>query len=99
MRLWVKRVLAVLTVPGVAIVLILALGAVMSTAACSGQQCPDLGPAGIGFGVLFYGALVVALLVIVISFFTASRRWGIVIPLCGWALLIADIAILAVAFK
>jgi hypothetical protein len=46
--------------------------------------------------VLFYGAPVVALLAIVISFFTARRRWGIVVPLCGWALLIADIVILAV---
>jgi hypothetical protein len=45
---------------------------------------------------LFYGAPVVALLAIFISFFTASRRWGIVVPLCRWALLIADVVILAV---
>jgi hypothetical protein len=95
-RLWVNWVLALLTVPGAAVVLIFALGAVMSTAACNDRQCPNLGPSGIGWGVLFYGAPVVALLAIVISFFTARRRWGIVVPLCGWALLIADIVILAV---
>jgi hypothetical protein len=95
-RLWVNWVLALLTVPGAAVVLIFALGAVMSTAACNDRQCPNLGPSGIGWGVLFYGAAVVALLAIVISFFTARRRWGIVVPLCGWALLIADIVILAV---
>jgi cytochrome c oxidase assembly factor CtaG len=47
-------------------------------------------------GALFYGAPVVALLAIFISFFTASRRWGIVVPLCRLALLIADVVILAV---
>jgi hypothetical protein len=96
-RLWVNWVLALLTVPGAAAVLIFALGAVMSTAACNDRQCPNLGPSGISWGVLFYGAAVFALLAIVIWFFTASRRWGIVVPLCGWALLIADIVILAVA--
>jgi hypothetical protein len=34
-----------------------------------------------------------------ISFFTASRRWGIVVPLGGWALLIADIFILATTVR
>ncbi|EUA78613.1 hypothetical protein I553_2903 [Mycobacterium xenopi 4042] len=55
-RLWVNWVLALLTVPAAVVVLIFALGAVMSTAACSDEQCPTLGPGGIGFGVLFYGA-------------------------------------------
>ena len=39
---------------------------------------------------------VVAFVVIVVSFFTAKRRGGIVVPLGGWALLIADVAIMAV---
>ncbi|HYB83419.1 MAG TPA: hypothetical protein VED43_17650 [Mycobacterium sp.] len=34
--------------------------------------------------------------VIVISFFTAKRRRGIVVPLCGWALLLADVVLMAV---
>ena len=91
---WVNWVLAILTVPGAAIVMLFALGAAMSTDSCTERTCPHLG-VGIDFGVLFYGAPVVALSVIVISFFTAKRRGGIAVPLCGWTLLIADVAILA----
>lgn len=43
----------------------------------------------------FYGAPVVALVVIVISFFTAKRRGGIAFPLCGWALLVVDVVLMA----
>ncbi len=89
---WVDWGLAVTSVPAAAIVMLFALGAVMSTDACSDRQCPDLGRGGIDFGVAFYGAPAVALVVILISFFTAKRRGGIVVPLCGWALLIADVA-------
>lgn len=95
LRLWVNWVLALLTVPAAAAVLIFTLGAVMSTAACSDKQCPNLGPNGISFGVLFYGAPVVAALTIVISFFTARRRWGIVVPVIALALLVIDIVIVA----
>lgn len=89
---WVSWGLAVTSVPAAAIVMLFALGAVMSIDACSDRQCPDLGRGGIDFGVAFYGAPAVALVVILISFFTAKRRGGIVVPLCGWALLIADVA-------
>jgi hypothetical protein len=37
----------------------------------------------------------VAALTIFVSFFTAKRRYGIVVPLCGWALLAADVGLLA----
>jgi hypothetical protein len=95
LRLWVNWVLALLTVPAAAAVMIFALGAVMSTAACSTRACPNLGPGGIGFNFLFYGAPVVAAVAIAASFFTARRRWGIVVPICALALLIADITIVA----
>ena len=81
--------------PAAAIVMLFALGAVMSTDACSDRQCPDLGRGGIDFGVAFYGAPAVALVVIVISLFTAKRRGGIVVPVCGWALLVADVVVMA----
>lgn len=84
-RSWVNWLLAFLTVPGAAIVMLFALGAIMST---DGE---------INFGVLFYGAPVVALLVIVVSVVTAKRRFGIAVPLAGLALLVADVAMLAVA--
>jgi hypothetical protein len=96
LRLWVNWVLALLTVVGAASVMVFSLAAVMSTAACSDKQCPNLGPSGISFNVLFYGAPVVAALTIVISFFTARRRWGFVVPVSALALLVADLTILAV---
>ncbi|HEY2447537.1 MAG TPA: hypothetical protein VGI49_01750 [Mycobacterium sp.] len=96
LRLWVNWTLALLTVVGAGVVMAVALGAVMSTAACSDKQCPNLGPSGISFNTLFYGAPVVAALTIVISFFTARRRWGFVVPVLALSLMIADVTILAV---
>jgi hypothetical protein len=93
---WVNWGLALSTVPAAAIVMLFALGAVMSTDGCSDRSCPNLGRGGIDFGVAFYGAPVVALVVIAISFFTAKRRGGIVVPLAGWALLIIDVVLMAV---
>ncbi|OBJ52423.1 hypothetical protein A9W95_20395 [Mycobacterium sp. 1423905.2] len=91
-------VLALLTVPAAILVMIFAVGAAMSVAACSAAQCPHLGPSGLLYGVLFYGAPVVAVLTIVASFFTAKRRWGVIVPLVGIALLVADLAITALVF-
>jgi len=92
---WVNWGLALATVPGAAIVMLFALGAVMGTAGCSDRSCPNLGHGGIDFGVAFYGAPAVAVVVIVISFFTAKHRGGIAVPLFGWALLIADVVLMA----
>lgn len=96
-RPWVNWGLALATVPAAAIVMLFALGAVMSTDGCSERTCPNLGRGGIDFGVAFYGAPVVAVVVIVISFFTAKRRGGIAVPLAGWALLVLDVALMAAA--
>ncbi|HTY34305.1 hypothetical protein [Mycobacterium sp.] len=94
---WVNWGLALATVPAAAIVMLFALGAVMSTDGCSEHHCPNLGRGGIDFGVAFYGAPVVAFIVLVISFFTAKRRGGIAVPLAGWALLVVDVALMAAA--
>ena len=78
--------------------MLFALGAVMSTDACTDHRCPSLGRGGSAFcdfGVAFYGAPAVALVVILVSFFTAKRRGGIAVPLCGWALLVADVVVMA----
>ena len=96
-RPWVNWGLALATVPAAAIVMLFALGAVMSTDGCGDRSCPNLGRGGIDFGVAFYGAPVVAFVVLVISSFTAKRRGGIAVPLVGCALLIADVALMAVA--
>jgi hypothetical protein len=92
---WVNWGLALATVPAAVIVMLFALGAVMSTDGCSESSCPNLGHGGLNFGVAFYGAPAVAVAVIVISLFTAKRRGGIAVPLFGWALLIADVALMA----
>ena len=94
-RLWLNWALALLAVVGSGLVMVFAMGAVMSTAACSDKACPNLGPSGISFDTLFYGAPVVAAVAVVASFFTARRRWGFVVPVIALALLVADVAILA----
>jgi hypothetical protein len=96
LRFWVNWALAALTVLGAAVVMVFALGSVMSTAACSDKPCLNLGLDGISFDVLFYGAPVVAAVTIIVSVFTAQRRWGIAVPVFALALLVADITILAV---
>lgn len=95
-RLWLNWALALLTVIGAGVAMAVALGAVMSTAACSYKACPNLGPHGISFDTLYYGAPAVAVLTIVLSIFTARRRWGFVVPVTALALLVADMAILAI---
>ncbi len=92
---WVNWGLALGTVPAAVIVMLFALGAVMSTDGCADRSCPNLGHGWINFGVAFYGAPAVAVVVIVISLFTAKRRGGIAVPLFGWALLIADVVLMA----
>ncbi len=92
---WINWGLALALVPAAALVMIFALGAVMSTDGCSDRSCPNLGHGGINFGVAFYGAPAVAVVVIIISFFTAKRRGGIAVPLCGWALLVGDVLLMA----
>ncbi|KQH76138.1 hypothetical protein AO501_30665 [Mycobacterium gordonae] len=91
-------ILAALTVPAAALVMIFAVGAAMSIAACSTAQCPDLGPDGVLYGVLFYGAPVIAGLTIIASFFTALRRRGWIVPVIALALLAADFATIAILF-
>jgi hypothetical protein len=98
-RAWVNWVLALLTVPAAAVVMIVGIGAAMSVAACSRPQCPDLGPSGLLYGVLLYGAPVVAVLTIAVTFMTATRRWGVFVPLCGLALLLSDVAVMAILFR
>ena len=95
-RLWLNWALALLTAVGAGIAMLVALGSVMSTAACSDKACPNLGPHGISFDTLYYGAPAVAALTIVLSFFTARRRWGFVVPVVALALLAADAAVIAV---
>ena len=98
-RVWVNWALALLTAPAAALVMIFDVGAAVSTAACSGVRCPALGPHGLGYGVLLYGAPVIAVLTIVASFFTATRRRGFLVPLWGLVLLLCDVAVTSMLFS
>ena len=95
-RFWVNWTLALLTAPASVVVVLFGLGALMSYAACTDRPCRDWGLGGIWLEVVWFGSPVVAALVIFASFFTAKRRYGIVVPLCGWALIAADVGLLAV---
>ena len=96
-RLWVNWLLALSTILGAVVVQLFAMGAVMSTSACSAPNCPK--PSGFVYGLLTYGAPVVAVAAIVLSFFTARHRRGFIVPLVAWLLLILDVAILTATFS
>jgi hypothetical protein len=96
-RLWTNWLLALSTIVGAAAVQLFAMGAVMSTAACSNPNCPK--PSGFVYGLLTYGAPVVAVLAIVVSFFTAGHRRGFLVPVVAWILLLLDAVILAATFS
>ena len=51
------------------------------------------------YGTLIYAAPVIAAATIIVSFFTASRRRGVIVPLVGWLLLAIDAAVLTIAFS
>lgn len=93
-RPWLNWALALLAAPAAVVVVLVGLGVLMSYAACSDRPCPQLGPSGVWLEVLWFGSPVVAALTIAASFFTAERRYGIVVPLCGWALIVADVGLL-----
>ena len=91
----VNWVSALTTVPAAAIVMLFALGAVVSTDACTDDSCPGLGREGsIDFGVAFYGALAVALVVILSRSSPRSAGAGSRFRWRGM-LLVADVVIMA----
>ena len=92
----VNWVLALLTIPAATVVVFVAIGSVMSTGGCSGSKCT--GPGSFSFGVLFYGAPILAAVTIIASLFTARRPWGIAVPLCALALFGVDLLVLVLSF-
>ena len=92
-------VLAGLTVPGAFVIVVYQYLQVLATAGCSERTCAKLGPSPFMFGLIEYGAPVVAVLAVVLSFMTARTRYGIVVPLFAWALLITGFVVLTFAFE
>jgi hypothetical protein len=91
-------VLALATVPGAVAVVVFLYMQVLGTAGCNDQPCPRQGPGELGFTLIQYGAPVVAVVAVVLSFFTAGRRGGIVVPAVAWMLLIVAFVVLAFSF-
>lgn len=96
-RLWVNWLLALSTVLGAAGVQLLAMGAVMSTAACAEPECPK--PTGFVYGLLIYTPAVVVVVAILLSFFTAGLRRGFLVPLLAWLVIVVDVVVLVATFS
>jgi len=92
-------ILAALTVPGAFLIILYQYGQVLATAGCSERTCARLGPSPFVFGLIEYGAPVVAVLAVALSFVTARKRYGIAVPLIAWALLIAGFVVLTLTFE
>ncbi|TPG32873.1 hypothetical protein EAH80_18070 [Mycobacterium hodleri] len=94
----VSWALALLTIPGAALVMLFAAGQEMGNAGCTDEVCRHAGPDGFWFTLLSYGAPIVAVVTLALSYFTAKKRCGIAVPLIGLALLGAEAVVLSTAF-
>jgi hypothetical protein len=92
-------VLAIATIPAAAAVVAFAYLQVLATAGCTTATCPRQGPGEFGFGLITYGLPALAILTVVVSFFTAKRRRGVVVPIVTWLLLIAGTVVLILTFS
>lgn len=90
-------VLALATILGAAALVVFAYGKVMGTAACTAATC-EVPSEGL-FTVLLYGPPVVSAAAILLSFFTARRPKGILVPMVAWLLLAVDLVLLLVSFQ
>lgn len=95
---WANWALSLLTAPAAALLMAFALARVSGTALCNRAACPDLKVNGSLFGVLYHGAAGVAALTLFLAFFLATHPRGMVVWVCGWTLLLADLAALVVMF-
>lgn len=91
-------VLAVATIPAAIAVVAYLYMQILGTAGCNHQPCPRQGPGEAGFALIQYGAPAVAVAAVVLSFFTARHRLGIVVPAVAWLLLIGAGVVLAFSF-
>lgn len=95
---WINWTLSLLTAPGAAVLMAFALARVAGTAYCNTAACPGLRENGTLFALLYHGAAGVAALTLFLAFFFATHRRGAVVWLGGWALLLADLAVLVAVF-
>jgi hypothetical protein len=91
-------ILALATVPGAIAVVVFLYMQILGSAGCSDQTCPRRGPGELGFTLIQYGLPIVAVVTVALSFFTARRRGGILVPGVAWLLLIAAFLIAVISF-
>jgi len=91
-------VLALATIPGAIAVVAFLYMQIMGTAGCNHQPCPRQGPGESGFALIQYGAPAVAVIAVVLSFFTARRKSGIVVPVVAWVLLVVAAVVVGFSF-
>ena len=94
----INWILALATIPGAVAVVVFAYIQILGSAGCSEQTCPRRGPSELGFTLIQYGLPIVAVVTVLLSFFTARRRNGILVPVVAWLLLIAGFVVLVVSF-
>jgi hypothetical protein len=85
-----------LTIPAAGVAMLLGVGGVMSSAGCTDASTGCAMPSETLFGVLFYGAPVIAALTVILTF--RSRR-GIWVAVTGLVLVLVDIAVLILSFR
>jgi hypothetical protein len=91
-------ILALATVPGAVAVVLFAYAQILGSAGCGDHTCPRRGPGELGFTLIQYGLPIVAVVTVALSFFTARRRSGILVPVVAWLLLIAGFLVLVFSF-
>lgn len=91
-------VLALASLLGAAAVVLFAYVEVLGAAGCTTGTCGKLGPNQFTFTAIVWGAPLAAVAAVLLSFFTARRRFGLLVPAVAWALLIICTAVLAVTF-
>ena len=89
---------ALATIPGAIAVVVFLYMQILGTAGCTDQLCPRQGPGELGFTLIQYGGPAVAVVTVALSFFTARRRGGILVPVVAWLLLIAAFVVLVFSF-
>jgi hypothetical protein len=94
----VNWILALATIPGAVAVVVFLYMQILGSAGCSDQTCPRRGPGELGFTLIQYGLPIVAVVTVALSFVTARRRGGILVPVVAWLLLIAGFVVLVLSF-
>ena len=97
-RTAVNWILAILTAPAALVVVVYSYLQVLGTAGCSSGTCTEFGPNETVFGLIEYGTPAVAAVAVGLSFVTARHRYGIVVPVLAWLVVIAAAVVLFTTF-